>query len=54
MPIATAISVLSAAISSEWTSAVVRSGMSKSWRYQSKVKPFQAKVSRPDGAWLNP
>ena len=54
VPSAVAISVLSEAISSEWTSADVRSGMSNRWRYHSRVNPFHAKVSRPEGALLKP
>ncbi len=51
-PSAVAIRVLREAISSEWTSADVRSGMSNGCLYQSRVNPFQAKVRRPEGALL--
>jgi hypothetical protein len=45
--------VLIPAISNEFWSAVVSSGMSKSSRYHCSVKPCHAKLNRPFGS-LNP
>ena len=47
MPITTDAAVTMSAIVIELTRAVVRSGMSKSSRYQRSVKPCQMKLNLP-------
>ena len=54
VPSAVAIRVLSAAISSEWTSAVVRSGMSNEVRYQSRGEALPGEGQPSRGRLVEP